>query len=259
MLKNLLILGLILPLGCGRPTAPEASHPKLIGSRISSDFPAVMAMHVRWPDAPAERLCTISLIHPKILLTAAHCVRDPKTGVEASSMTLFTGPNLNMAATRGQSWTINLQNRIKVHPNAQLDTLPARFDIARIELDQPLGISPLPVIDHRLATEEIATIDTYTLLGFGRSRSARSRVGFGRKAILEIKQAVQWTEQHIVVEDRSRVTCQGDSGGPLIAFIGGQPTIIGITSFGDPDCRHSSYIQRLDMTADFITTTRVAP
>src|SRR5262245_3663720 len=88
-MKKVLVSALIVALvgfgGCAvgvYPAAPsneDAQQPLVAGAPDNGD-PWVVALFAHLPGASAGTLCTATLISPRVLLTAAHCVDPAETG-----------------------------------------------------------------------------------------------------------------------------------------------------------------------------------
>src|SRR3954471_3808679 len=89
--------GLATAVGCvAPPTLDEAASP-IIGGTATTGDPAVVLLVSYPPDLSTFDTCTASVIAPKVLLTAAHCL-DPKDH-PGYLFGVFTGPDASAYPT----------------------------------------------------------------------------------------------------------------------------------------------------------------
>lgn len=193
----------------------------------------------------AGGLCTGTLVAPRIVLTAAHCVGD----AILAGQTDFG--RVNFGDGRG-AWIdsidiIDMTMHRFYQPPAFLTN-----DIALVRLARPApaSIDPLPISTTHLTQEDVGL--QLRVVGFGNTDGSNGGSGAGQKNQL-IVPLLEVGAAHIGLGDRISNTCQGDSGGPTFAKFDGVEHVVGVTSFGSNECRATSYMTRTDiMWEDFL-------
>ena len=180
--------------------------------------------------------CTATLISPRVVITAAHCLctgSSPNDCVARQDFTLKdvypaddpTTPH-NESTERAD---VTIQGNVHVHPEYGVEGW-SRKDLALIVLDQPVyevaeGVVPVPVAGPNQA---VAIGDMITLVGFGNTGAGCSEGSLGKR-----QTTIPTSE---VVPDAIRFnhpgdhTCPGDSGGPAINAYG---ELVGVSSWGN--------------------------
>lgn len=187
-------------------------------------------------------LCTGTLVAPRIVLTAAHCVGD---AIEAG----FTDfGQVNFGDGRG-AWIasidiIDMTMHRFYKPPAFLTN-----DIALVRLASPApsSIDPLPISTTNLTEDDVGL--QLRVVGFGNTDGSNGGSGAGEKNQLVVP-LLEVSGGHIGLGDRISNTCQGDSGGPTFAKFDGVEHVIGVTSFGSNECRATSQMTRTDIMWD---------
>jgi secreted trypsin-like serine protease len=251
------VLAVVALLGCDRSaTAPRSpQHPSFItnGDIDGGSHPAVVLIVMDIAGQPAFR-CSGTLIAPKVVVTAGHCVGEPGefSGVrvftesnvqDGNNNFPFAGPN----AVEAAEW--------RAHP---LFTERAFFlhDVGVIVLSKAV----------RLSSDQYGTLPAQDALDVLQPGSATgfTAVGYGLQQInpvfVQADLIRMFAEPHLVqintgfTGDFSLLlsnnaatggTCFGDSGGPN--YLGRGNVIAGVTSFGlNGTCGGTGGVFRLD-------------
>lgn len=213
------------------------------GRMDGNQHPAVMALKLG-----TDGLCTATLIAPRAVLTARHCVSylvsdavdcaDPSPQVmgerAASSLAVIAGDNVltGREVARGARVLVPAGDRI------------CGADVAIVILDRDVtGVAPVPVdLAHGpQAHDEIVAV------GFGR------RSDTGVAGIREVRASVPIVLVSAHEFELGQATCSGDSGGPALESATGM--ITGVVSRGGPTCAgnnvHNVY-SRVDVWASLV-------
>lgn len=219
--------------------APAARARAIVDGTEDSGDPAVVAIGARrigCGEALGVR-CTGTLIAPQLVLTAAHCVKDPRLG---SDLEVLFGSDAAAPDARVQRVAA-----VHTHPDYRADGDAA--DLAILVLAEAAPVAPVPLGSASLAG---AAGRSVRIVGFGQTRASgepprTKRSGTAR--ISEIRDAI------FLIAPGPSLSCRGDSGGPLFDVESGREVLIGVTSTGDPGCATYGRNVRVDAFArDFI-------
>ena len=276
--------------GVSAPIAHAAPEPRIINGIPAdpNDFSFMAAVldadAYRKQGAYQAQFCGASLTAPSVLVTAAHCVVDQKTGdrTPAGELLVSFGPGLKGAALR-----VLEVARVDVHPGYRLRT--AENDIAVLTLAQPVTDIPLiPVVKLAQLEDYTSAGSRATVVGWGNT-SASGNVfpdslrtgeveifpppscGSGKPYVVDGVRfngfrADEASSENMlcaagVAEDAEVIdACQGDSGGPLLVGKGVDRRLVGVVSWGE---RCASYFPgvytRVSAELEFLRQTGAIP
>jgi secreted trypsin-like serine protease len=209
--------------------------------------------------------CTGTVVAPKLILTAGHCVVNMKTGVmnKSSGYRVLTG-SLDPATAAPQVSTV-----LGVLVDESFARRVDDGDAALLVLSTP---TTAPAITLATASnqEELRAGTQAMIAGWGRTEYKQERPTERLQWADTVVQGRQWCKRNappfyvrseICTIDPPRYAtgaCEGDSGGPLIATgsATGEPIQIGIAIhvYGRCSTRHPSVFTRVDEISSWVHT-----
>jgi len=228
------------------PTAPnEDAQQPLVGGTPDSGDPAVVALFAHDPGAGSGTLCTATLVSPRVLLTAAHCVDPRETGDGVVFDAIFS-----TTVVGGSGTDIHPVAETRFDPDFDPGLLTNGHDIGVAILRDPVTtIAPIPYIRSSIPANVGKTI---RLVGYGLNNGFDAQgtsAGTKRTMSATLNSVDPIT---INVGTFGSTSCNGDSGGPGLVDIGGQETIVGVTSYGIAYCLSAGFYSRVDLYTGFI-------
>jgi hypothetical protein len=251
-------MGLLLVLVVGVMPAAAITW----GQRDGGRHPAVGAIVVDHPLYGLFQLCTGTLIHPRIFLTAGHCTSAINSEGYGNVWVNFDEYALNEP-------TLLQVAQVITHPDYNWGPSSNPHDVGILILEEPVaGIEPatLPPLGF------LDQLQKEGKLRQGKNEADFVLVGYGG--------TLAWPPPEITYEDYRQYaesefqallkawlrmsqnqatgdggTCYGDSGGPAFwTEPDGSEVLVGITSWGDSSCVSSAFNYRVDIpdTLDFI-------
>ncbi len=180
-------------------------------------------------------VCTATLVSPRVLLTAAHCLPDGSTPVA------FFG-----SAPQSGGITIPVIATAR-HPHFDAATLANDVAMALLGEAAPAGATPWPLPTAPLDPSSVGL--PLRIVGFGATGPSDTSPPQKRTGTTTI---ASLSAETLTFDASPSQTCTGDSGGPAFATIGGVETLVGVTSSGDAQCDASARDVRVDAVASFI-------
>jgi secreted trypsin-like serine protease len=218
------------------PEDTGSTDSDIVGGQLTSSYPAVGALTL----SDGFPFCTGTVIAPRVVVTAAHCLAEP--GTTASGIRFALGPDAN------NPQTVLRVKRIQYHP--QYDDQQIKNDIGVVILSSDAPVTPVPV---NTSMPSSWTGKSLTFVGYGVTNGS-TQTGAGRKRVVSIPISEIGSTQ-FAYETRGKNTCNGDSGGPAFATdSAGNLVVAGVTSYGDAGCTQYGVDTRVDTFRSFINS-----
>jgi len=228
---------------------PEEQHQatsRIVNGKLDTAHPAVVAIGWTITKADGTRgsaTCTGTVIGPKTILTAGHCVKPAAEGDEFSDYVVGFGSDFKKASA-----VIKGTEAIP-HPSYQ-PAVFGNYDVGIVLLEQPTTVAPLRI------AQVITTMTNHTVthVGFGKT-STTSTTTNSTKQTVDLPVTMQTAHVLQTGNGKSGI-CNGDSGGPMLSINGQtkEALIVGVHSYVDNSttCLGHGYSTRTDTVKDFV-------
>ncbi|XP_073336142.1 ST14 transmembrane serine protease matriptase a [Pagrus major] len=228
---------------CGRSMFKTS---RIVGGQNAEEgeFPWQVSLHVK----SVGHVCGASLISPKWLVTAAHCVQDEGSLRLSQPDKWEAQLGLHTQRIIGRNVVKRNLKRIIAHPNYNSFTFDN--DIALMELDSPVTytdyIRPicLPASQHVFPVGNTVWITGWGATregGFAATVLQKAQVRIINHSVCDDLMGGQLTSRMLCagVLSGGVDACQGDSGGPLSSPSGTRMQLAGVVSWGDGCARRN--------------------
>jgi secreted trypsin-like serine protease len=252
--SSIAVAGALLALalvGASDPTAASAANAKasIIGGHAASIAELPSLAYIEGEDAVTPYACTGTVVAPRVILTAGHCVEDLESGTiaPAEGFAVATGVSDLNQVTKAN---VSLVSQALVFPGFKPSKLQG--DAGLLILATPTSAPPIALAsapDSGL----LAAGTPLTLAGWGltspKAKQGPAQLQAGTTVVQDSASCRQQTRRYYpfysaalqlcaIDHPGDKVSgCFGDSGGPAIATRGdGSPVEVGIISTGGPGC-----------------------
>jgi trypsin len=237
--------------GCGEPgptgDAQVSTSRAIIGGEPSTTDTAVVALQIETADGE-KGLCTGTVIAPRVVLTAAHCVAPQAVGLGAT-FSVFIGSDVNDATQTSLPEAHVPVERVAYDPEFDLGRLSSGHDIGVAITVTPLDVAPIDFD----AMPALDGVNAVRIVGYGLSLTTEpvDDSSSGRRLHATVELAA--FDTRFLTLGSGAAPCLGDSGGPAFVATGpGSGRLVGIVSYTDNYCGPGARVSNLAAYVPFL-------
>ncbi|HET7588819.1 MAG TPA: serine protease [Solirubrobacterales bacterium] len=259
-----MLAALLLPTAAA--AAPSASASIVGGHPVTiEEFPSLV--YIEAVEGKHGFACTGTVVAPRIILTAAHCVEDIEKGTitPAAAYALSTG-----VANPRQATADNIFHIVATHVFPGFDPGILHGDAAILVIDRPTSVPPLSLAGSGDAALYAGGAEAQ-LTGWGLTKANAKEAPSNLQATTMLVQSSNSCRKKVkrfyrpysaeaqvclLATDRASGGCFGDSGGPAIGRRpDGSPVQLGVTSTGGPECSTGTptVLTRVDFISSWVS------